>query len=258
MEHHQFPTAMKKQLATVILGVLSILSLTSGKATKLDSLSEDIAQLMVKIDEMEAASTEAIQGLYSNSEGETNDKGGSTYVRWGNSTCPTDIGTQLVYSGYAAGQLYSHKGGGVGPICLVGQEDLQHLQTQTGLQSSALIYGSEYQTSTTGPLNHVDDRNVPCSVCYTANRPAVLMIPGKYTCPTGWNTEYYGYLMTAHYGHESQTLYSCMDAGLEVIPGTGVYNEGLFFYNVEIASHASLCPPYDCSGEELTCVVCSK
>ena len=246
MEHHQFPIAMKKQLATVILGVLSILSLTSGKETKLDSLSEDIAQLMVMIEEMKAASTE------------TNDKGGSTYVRWGNSTCPTDKGTQLVYSGYAAGQDHDDPGGAVGPICLVGHEDLEYLQFQSGLQNQATIYGSEYETSTINPLNHVHDRNVPCSVCYTANRPAVLMMPGKYTCPTGWNTEYYGYLMTAHYGHKSESLYSCVDAGLETFPGSGANNNGLLFYNVEIANHASLCPPYDCSGKELTCVVCSK
>ena len=263
MEHHQFPIAMKKQLATVILGVLSILSLTSGKATKLNSLSEEIAQLMVKMEEMEAAINEKSCDGETDATGEADAQFGSTYVRWGNSTCPTDKGTQLVYSGYAAGQSYNHEGGGVGPICLVGHEDIEYLQSQPGIQGLAIIYGAEYQTSPTGPLNHVDDRNVPCSVCYTANRPAVLMIPGKYTCPTGWNTEYYGYLMTGRYSaspdsYKSQSLYSCVDAGLEVIPGTGADNNGLFFFNVEIASHPSLCPPYDCSGEELTCVVCSK
>ena len=250
--------AMKKQLATVILGVLSILSLTSGKATKLNSLSEDIAQLKLRIEELETASNEAARNRRSSETNHSAQESGSTYVRWGNSTCPTDKGTQLVYSGYTAGQEYNHVGGAVGPICLVDHEDIEHLKFQSGLQNKALIYGSEYKTSSIKPINHVTDRNVPCSVCYTANRPAVLMIPGKYTCPTGWNTEYHGYLMTGHYGHKSQSLYSCVDAGLEMFPGSGVNNNGLLFYTVEIANHPGLCPPYDCSGKELTCVVCSK
>ena len=247
---------MKKQLATVILGVLSILSLTSGKETKLNSLSEDIAQLKLRIEELETASTEAARNRRSSETNRSAQESGSTYVRWGNSTCPTDKGTQLVYSGYAAGQHYNDVGGSVGPICLV--KDLEHLQTQPGRQNKALIYGAEYKTSSINPINHVDDRNVPCSVCYTANRPAVLMIPGKYTCPTGWNTEYHGYLMTGYYGHKSQSLYSCVDAGLEMFPGSGVDNDGLLFYTVEIQNHPGLCPPYECIGKELTCVVCSK
>ena len=251
---------MKKQLqiATVILGVLSILSLTSGKETKLNSLSEDIAQLKLRIEELETASTEAARNRRSSETNRSAQESGSTYVRWGNSTCPTDKGTQLVYSGYAAGQYYSHVGGAVGPICLV--KDLEHLQFQSGLQGQAYIYGAEYITHSNSPLNHVHNRNVPCSVCYTANRPAVLMIPGKYTCPTGWNTEYYGYLMTGHYIHKSQSLYSCMDAGLEMFPGSGLNNPGLYFFTVEIDSYyiTDLCASNDCLGKELTCVVCSK
>ena len=44
--------------------------------------------------------------------------GGSTYVRWGRTVCPTIPGTSLVYSGYAAGGHYYQSGSGANYICL--------------------------------------------------------------------------------------------------------------------------------------------
>jgi len=43
--------------------------------------------------------------------------GGLVYVRWGHDSCPS-TGTQLVYSGRAAGPHYTHQGGGTNPQCL--------------------------------------------------------------------------------------------------------------------------------------------
>ena len=37
--------------------------------------------------------------------------GGVTYVRWGRTTCPNTTGTEVVYSGRAAGSYYNQKGG---------------------------------------------------------------------------------------------------------------------------------------------------
>ncbi|CAI8045264.1 hypothetical protein GBAR_LOCUS25052, partial [Geodia barretti] len=37
--------------------------------------------------------------------------GGAVYVRWGRTTCPNTLGTELVYSGRAAGTYFTHKGG---------------------------------------------------------------------------------------------------------------------------------------------------
>ena len=65
----------------------------------------------------------------------------------------------------------------------------------------ALIYGAEYQSHTdkssyaNGRFNH----DVPCAVCHVSNRTVVYMVPAKYTCPTGWIREYYGYLMAEYY-----------------------------------------------------------
>ena len=35
--------------------------------------------------------------------------GGAVYVRWGRTSCPSDQGTELLYSGRAAGSHYTHK-----------------------------------------------------------------------------------------------------------------------------------------------------
>ena len=44
--------------------------------------------------------------------------GGVTYVRWGRTTCPDTEGTEVVYSGRAAGSHYSHQGGGANYQCI--------------------------------------------------------------------------------------------------------------------------------------------
>ena len=44
--------------------------------------------------------------------------GGVTYVRWGRTTCPDTEGTEVVYTGRAAGSYYNHKGGGANYQCV--------------------------------------------------------------------------------------------------------------------------------------------
>ena len=43
--------------------------------------------------------------------------GGTTYVRWGKKTCPSN-GTETVYSGYAAGSHYTSTGAAANYLCL--------------------------------------------------------------------------------------------------------------------------------------------
>ncbi len=43
---------------------------------------------------------------------------GVTYIRWGRITCPEALGTELVYSGRAAGTHYTQKGGSAEKTCL--------------------------------------------------------------------------------------------------------------------------------------------
>ena len=63
---------------------------------------------------------------------------------------------------------------------------------------------------------------------------ATYMAPAKYTCPTGWTREYYGYLMSSHYGSDRhRTQFTCIDNIFKPVPGTSANTEGLLFYFVE-------------------------
>ena len=172
-----------------------------------------------------------------------------TCCRWGNSTCP--YGADTVYSGVVAGSFYTHVGAAVDPLCL--PHDPQYLKSQPGYQNWVQLFGAEYQTHHT-PLDHSYDRNVPCAMCQANGRTSKMMIPSQYKCPPGWSTEYYGYLMAGYQGHKAATQFTCMDRGLEQIPGSGTDTNGYLFYTVE--AHCNHFIP--CSDKELTCVVCTK
>ena len=182
--------------------------------------------------------------------------GGAIYIRWGRTTCPDTEGTELVYAGRAAGSHYSHKGGGANYLCIT--EEPEHLSFGPGTFNAAYIYGAEYQMFGNVPAASLpnDDHDVPCSVCYIAPRETVLMIPGKYTCPSGWTCEYYGYLMSERYVHHRST-FECMDASPETVAGGRGFQGGATFHHVEPRCGTLPCPPYN-EQKEMTCAVCSK
>ena len=111
-----------------------------------------------------------------------------TYIRWGNSTCP--YGADVIYSGVAAGSWWDHTGAAVDPLCL--PPDPQYLQYQSEYQGYARLYGAEYETYTPSPLDHSNQRNVPCALCQVYGHTNKIMIPSHYECPSGWRREYYG------------------------------------------------------------------
>ena len=144
--------------------------------------------------------------------------GGTVYVRWGHDQCPSTA--QLVYSGRAEGSHNKHSGGGSNLQCL--PLDPNFLRGISGNQLwRALIYGAEYET-VTDSNSHVHGRHshdVPCAVCHVSNRTAVYMVPAKYTCPTGWTREYYGYLMSSlHDSNRHRAQYTCIDTALKPVP----------------------------------------
>ncbi|XP_052791971.1 uncharacterized protein LOC128226119 [Mya arenaria] len=176
---------------------------------------------------------------------------GSTYIRWGRTTCPNDTGSELVYKGLAAGPQHNHPGGGSNYLCL--PEDPIFGENPTG-GSRELLYGAEYETTGTF-MSNLHNNDVPCAVCKTKSTN-VLMIPARNVCYPGWKTEYSGYLMTSHYNHPSQKNYACMDADPKAISGGSANQNGALFYFVEGRCGSLKCPPY-IEGHELTCVVCS-
>ncbi len=179
---------------------------------------------------------------------------GVTYIRWGRTSCPEALGTEVVYSGRAAGTYYAHKGGSAENVCLPNNPD--YLSSANGVQGSAYLVGAEYKAPALQTLSHLNNHNVPCAVCYVPTRAAMIMIPAKTQCPTSWTVEYAGYLMTENYTHHRST-FSCVDKDAQSIPG-GVSNEfGALFYHVEATCIGILCPPYD-TQRELTCAVCTK
>ncbi|XP_066300478.1 uncharacterized protein [Branchiostoma lanceolatum] len=181
--------------------------------------------------------------------------GGTTYTRWGRTTCPSS--STLVYEGMAAGALYSHAGGGANYLCL--PRDPEWGSYQDGfIGYNAYLYGAEYQTHNAIPFagNGLHDHDVPCAVCHVSGRSAFLMIPGRRTCKgDGWVSEYSGYLMAEYHLHP-RSEWVCMDSEPEK-RGSPVDHDGALFYSVEGACGSLECPPY-VEGREITCVVCTK
>ena len=137
-----------------------------------------------------------------------------TYTRWENSSCSP--GANIVYQGVTAGGSNSDKGSPANLLCL--PPTPMHYSNSIG--GSSPIYGVEYQTS--GPLDHADDRNMPCAVCEVTGKSTTLMIPSHYECPSGWRHEYNGYIMAGIRNQEGSSMYNCIDAGLEQVPGSGL------------------------------------
>ena len=182
--------------------------------------------------------------------------GGATYVRWGKSSCPDVAGTELVYDGRAAGNFYNRQGGGSTYLCLpkLPEYVLPHIPFS---QSYSEIFGVEYQDPVTEGRNNL---NVPCAVCTVSTRPALLMIPAKARCPTGWTREYYGYLMSqggSFLSNQRRTPFECVDKDQEVLEGSEADTDGARFYHVEASCNGISCPPYN-TDMELNCVVCTK
>ena len=181
---------------------------------------------------------------------------GAVYTRWGRTTCPANISTQLVYAGRAGGSHFATLGGASNYLCL--PNDPEYGKYTPGIQGWSTVEGVEME-GRDGPLRAFHDQNVPCAVCCT-QREMTLMIPAKLTCPSDWTLEYSGFLMSSptKTGYsDKRTMFECVDNSPEVVPGYPHNNAGAVFYHTEASCNGLLCPPYD-AQKELTCVVCSK
>ena len=185
---------------------------------------------------------------------------GVTYTRWGRTSCPSDTGAQLVYSGRAGGTQFQAQGGSAEKICLPDDPDYTAGSVNISSQTHKhVIHGVEYEfpyNDVSSPLQHVHNENAPCAVCDVPTRSRVIMVPAKTMCPPSWTREYYGYLMTEHDVHHRST-YTCVDSDSVPIPGEGSDDNPSLFYHVISECNGLLCPPYQ-SGRILSCVVCTK
>lgn len=96
--------------------------------------------------------------------------GGVVYTRWGRTTCPGMEGTNLLYSGAAAGSWYDHNGGGANYLCP--PEVPKYLSFLGGVQGQSYFYSAEYELINGGPLSYsLHDQTVPCAVfCIVSSR----------------------------------------------------------------------------------------
>ena len=156
-----------------------------------------------------------------------------------------------ILHGRAGGSHYSHSGGGGNPQCL--PLDPRYLTTISGSQSYGFMYGADYQW-TNNLLSNSHDKDALCAVCYVPTRNVVYMLPAKYTCPTGWTREYFGYLMSERHDH-SRSKFSCIDASFKSAIGSHENKDGFLFHTVEGVCGSLPCPPYE-RTKELTCAVC--
>ena len=180
--------------------------------------------------------------------------GGTVYIRWGRTTCPSVTGTELVYEGIAAGSQHTHKGGGSNRLCL--PLEPKYGAYRPGVQGYSPLHGSEYQIDAASPLPNIGDHNVPCAVCGVTSRSKILLVPARNDCPSMWTLEYSGYLMTEYKTHYRNT-FECVDKDAESIPGSASNVDGALFYHVEANCDGIPCSPYD-PQKELTCAVCTK
>ncbi|XP_022110568.1 uncharacterized protein LOC110990077 isoform X2 [Acanthaster planci] len=183
--------------------------------------------------------------------------GGDTYVRWGRTTCPDISSTELVYTGYTAGEWYSF--GGTSDFVCLPQKPQWGDSYKDGFQSFSHLYGTEYRVGTFDPFSHVNteflnNHAVPCAVCRLVHKTK-LLYPAKLSCPSGWMKEYSGFLMAGYYAH-GRTKALCVDEAPEVVFGSSTAKYGALLYVMESACGSLPCPPY-VNGREITCTVCS-
>ncbi len=181
------------------------------------------------------------------------------YTRWGRSDCPA--GATLVYAGITGGGLYTQSGSGGNQLCLA--LDPTFAQFDNGNQNGALLYATQYWSVGSVPvISALHMHYVPCAVCEKSNAAVMFMQPGKDSCPTGFNTEYPGYLMAKHYTH-STSEYVCVDQAPTSFNGSaGGGSLGNLLYTTEVECPGGvndpLCVNNYVSQREVTCSVCTK
>ncbi|XP_067950766.1 uncharacterized protein [Watersipora subatra] len=184
-------------------------------------------------------------------------RGGAVFTHWGKSTCSNS--SSPLYSGLVAGAKFDTTGGGVNFQCLPPNPELNDYNPRATAVS--WIKSVEYESQAYGLFaDNIDNTHAVCSRCYTGTRPAILMIPGKISCPEDWVKEYSGFMMAAKEDEGHPTTYECFDSTPQ-FQGLVQADLGgrLWFVNIDCDAGGSVgqCNSYR-HGRQLTCVVCTK
>ena len=99
-----------------------------------------------------------------------------------------------------------------------------------GNQGYSYMFGVEYEMNAHAPLfpKNLHDHDAPCAVCFAESRGSQVMIPARNVCPSGWNLEYKGYLMSGHISHK-RSQFICVDSAPEATTGTHTNLNGALY-----------------------------
>ena len=185
-----------------------------------------------------------------------------------------------MFTGYAAGPHWNKAGDGSNFLCLPENPQWNtylegnhpHEATgfiagvQYGLWNDSVYKNNVFDYSNTGGVDLLEQA-APCALCYVAGRSTTVMIPARTDCPTGWTSEYRGYLMSeshgSTHGDRKRSSYLCWDEVPEIAAGGEIAAEGSgnkdqsVVYPVEVQCGTLPCSQY-ITGRELVCMVCSK
>ncbi|CAG2241029.1 unnamed protein product [Mytilus edulis] len=207
--------------------------ITNFERNLTNQLTDYINEMVVKVDEENGMS--------------------STYIRWGRSDC-SGVNTEIVFSGYAAGEKYfwgsNYRGGASNMLCLPNNPEL----SDKGGSGSSFIFGTEFQGNEFAPDSNNED--VPCVLCRSSNTASSVMIPGRKSCYAGWKEEYNGILAASAKSH-TPSPYICVDINPTYVKGGKRNNDEHLLYVTAMKCGSLPCPPYK-DNVQVNCVVCSK
>lgn len=143
---------------------------------------------------------------------------GDVFVQWGRSSC-TSATSSLLYPGIAVTHSKDDGGGGTDTICLP-------LSKESSLPSQPLplgapeLYAINFETNNGGvSFASLHGLSIHCAVCQSNTAGSTtFMQSANDVCPSGFNTEYRGYIMASRdridSNHQKQH-WICMDVGAE-------------------------------------------
>jgi len=184
----------------------------------------------------------------------TSESAVTTYTRWGANSCPDK--SKMLYDGFMTNGRFNERGGGAAYQCMARGPEYTGMEGISSKGSSRL-YGVDYFTAhlpAGGTFKKVNYHDASCAVCEVATS-AVLTIPGTQKCPSGYEQEYKGMLMSGKVSDAHLTQNVCVDdAPVGVIGQRTGNSNGARLHPVEV-SKIPIGNGYK-SGREVGCVVC--
>ena len=99
----------------------------------------------------------------------------------------------LSSTGFASNGAWNEDGGGTNYQCMPFSPE--YSSSSSVGSRAAYLSGIEYESESYGMFpNSAHEQNTPCAQCFTENRAAVMKIPARRSCPSGWTEEYEGEL----------------------------------------------------------------